>query len=250
MVELNFFDKEVCNPICSDPSLPTALLYLSAQIQACFNQPRLSMEMMRQVSEILQKFGRIGVDNLIRDLLRQKSLLTKIAACSYLQGNGFYKLVLLDEQDFRVRLHIWMPGIFSQENLHNHRWHFASTIITGQLRSEIWEDSASPSLPIYDEYLYVGKEKNPLLIGKASVELIEQITHQAGSVYVLPPCVLHRIITGGNEMTVTLMCRSFSPRQWSRNIALNATMPYVNPTYMQSEELYSLLERYLVLSST
>lgn len=231
--------------VLSELELPEGLVALSSKIRSCFMSQNSSMEIMHAVSSQLQQFGKIGVETLIKEILVDENLLLNMAATSYLHKNGFYKIILFDDKIFRIRLHIWMPDAISKETLHNHRWYIASTIIKGELHSEIWEDSASIQAQCYDEYMYLGKHVDPVYIGKARVEMVQSIRRKAGEAYVLRPHVLHRIISHSQGMTATLICRSFGGCEWSRNIIVNNLVPNVKPNYLKIDEFEHVLMRYL-----
>lgn len=226
-----------------------SLTELSSRINDCFLPQISSVKIMNNVATQLQKFGSKGIQSVINDILTNEDLLIETAANSYLHKNGFYKIILIDKQNFRVRFHFWMPGCDSKETLHNHRWHIASAIINGSLKSEIWEDSASCHAKLYDEYMYTGKHVNPHLIGKARVEFVKYQSHMAGESYILQPHVLHRIISQPDEMTATLICRSSSACTWSRNIILNDLVPNVIPQYLNPDDLSRVLKQYLSLAN-
>lgn len=62
--------------------------------------------------------------------------LSKVADRSYWHTNGFAKLILHEapNRDYRVRLHAWLENgttNTTEANIHNHRWDFASLLITG-----------------------------------------------------------------------------------------------------------------------
>jgi hypothetical protein len=223
---------------------------LSNGIQSCFLSSKSSIKIMNNVAKLLQQFGKPGIEATINEILNNTDLLIQIAATSYLHKNGFYKIVLCNHQNYNIRFHIWMPGVAAKETLHNHRWYIASTIIHGNLHSEIWEDSASIYAQSYDEYLYTGKHVDPTPMGKARVELIKNCRHKAGDAYILKPYVLHRIITHQQELTATLICRSACGNNWSRNIIVNNLVPNVRPNFLQPNELSQILKKYLLLTTT
>ena len=117
--------------------IPQSLSLLVTTIGDHFSCRKSSAEIMSNVEVALKEFGKKGVEEVIREIIQDQKLLTSIAAISYLHKNGFYKLILADSKDFKLRLHIWLPGTIAYETLHSHRWHFSSTIIVGKLQSEI-----------------------------------------------------------------------------------------------------------------
>jgi hypothetical protein len=226
-----------------------SLSNLKSCLRDLFRKGQSSQLLMQRAAAELKNFGRPGVLALVAEILNNEELLISVASQSYLHKNGFLKILLLKEQDFRVRLHIWMPETDSKETLHNHCWYLASTIVNGKLTSEIWQDSISENSDFFDEYLYRGKFVAPVLMGKARVELLGVNTRSAGEAYVLEPHVLHKIVSNEGQMAATLICRSNDVRVWSRNIILNEKIPDVKPHYLSPEQLKNYLNRYLLLDA-
>lgn len=229
--------------------IPEPLSLLALNIKSCYAVNHSANIIMNNVANVLQEFGNKGIEATLNDMLRNESSLVEFAKMAYLHKNGFYKIILINDNHFKIRLHLWMPGVISKETLHNHRWHIASTVLNGKLQSEIWDDSVSIHAKHYDEYLYTSKHVKPTLIGKTKVELIKTIIHQTGDAYTLEPHILHRIITSGNEMIATLICRSSSTRGWSRNIIVNDQVPDVIPNYLSADDLFNVLNNYLKLNA-
>lgn len=218
---------------------------LTERLKACFRRDESSDNIMKHVADCIQDFGRSGVIEVLTKMVENEDVLSLVAKRSYFQGNGFYKIVLTENESFSLRLHIWVPNTLAQENLHSHCWPLASTVISGKLEGEIWENSATAETPLYNEYLYVGKNKELLSMGKARVKLANKVLYTEGEAYTLSPDSLHRILYSGEKVTATLMCRPAACRQWSRNIAVNGRKPSVKPTYMSIDELLKLINFYL-----
>lgn len=144
-------------------------------------------------------------------LLTNDAFARLVAERSYRHGNGFIKIVLL-EQGFKLRLHLWLPGCSCEENIHDHRWSIASTVLAGELHSEIWADAANDEH--FDlqaqEYLYqAAKNAQPaktIALHCSPLRLLRRQSLAAGSHYALPPSTLHRICSHGRELVATLMC--------------------------------------------
>src|SRR5829696_2348007 len=105
------------------------------------------------VKRHIDAFGVDGVTHALAQLSTSEAELERIATASYLHGNGFFKVTLCTHPALTLRLHLWLPGIHAQENLHSHRWPLLSLILHGVLRSEIWTDSANTKATAYPEYL-------------------------------------------------------------------------------------------------
>ena len=81
------------------------------------------------------------VESFIEALLTDERALSHSAGQSYEHFNGFDKIVLLSSQEpgFKLRLHVWWPGMpRNLENVHNHRWNFASAILRGSYKTQIY----------------------------------------------------------------------------------------------------------------
>lgn len=230
-----------------DDALGPSFAKLCSQVRGEFASNVPSPRKIAAIANHLGKFGRGGMHEVLNFLSLDPTFLSHIASRSYLHGNGFYKLTLCSENDFTIRFHVWMPGAMSQENLHSHRWPFASVITDGTLRGEIWSEAVGRA-PLYDEYFYVGKDSGLVRLGSAKVELAEYFEHRAGDTYTLASHVLHRVISTGDQLTATMMCRSTHCMQWSRNINVNDNIPKVTPQYMSADELRGLIRDYLSLS--
>jgi hypothetical protein len=201
------------------------------------------------VSDELKAFGKENLRSFLEQAVEQPEWLEKIAARSYLHGNGFYKIILEENDAFRLRLHIWLPTSRAEENIHDHRWHFASVILNGSMETEIWEDALPGGGEALDEYLYIGKTKDTearnLYMGKARVSLKNRIFNGAGDSYYMMSNVMHRIIYDGKETISTLMCHAKDARNWARTITRREDEPNVDHGYITPDALKSVLSSYL-----
>lgn len=231
---------------------PAEFNALLGNIRTCLGKDTAPSDVLNDIARKLQDFGKPGLIAVIKHLLANEEALGAVAKQSYLHGNGFYKLVLVSEEDFVIRTNIWMPGMVAEENLHDHRWHMASAVITGSLESEIWEDAASLSAPEYSEYIYVGKtaEKDAYLmpIGKTRITLKEKVIHKAGESYSLPSHVMHRIVSCGTGLTSTLMCHPEAAKRWGRVITFENIQPELERSYLSNDQLRALFTEYLSLA--
>lgn len=108
---------------------------------------------------------------LINSLLDDSQALTQIVKKSYYHHNGFDKFVLLEDENFTLRLHIWWEGndMSFQENVHNHRWDFVSSVLTGTLIQDFFEiietnaiksDTIPADCILAHHYLYTPYKEN------------------------------------------------------------------------------------------
>lgn len=209
---------------------------------------------MQDVATYLRTYAESGLRSALQSLLADSSALQAIAECSYFHGNGFYKVVLAQDERFKLRLHIWMPGGHAEENIHDHRWHFASTIVHGQLVSEIWQEATQPEATEFDEILYLAKELDspPFQIpnGKTKLLCTQRAVRTAGEAYAMPPGVLHRIVSTGNGLTATLMCQAAPARRWNRLIPHAAITPDITQRYQSVVEMSDVIHKLLLLLQT
>ena len=177
--------------------MTSALHAVNQQLQQYFSEHPQAGEGL--VSVLEEQLSLPQVLALLQGLLADEQALQAVAARSYVHGNGFVKVVLLDEQGYKLRLHIWFAGSACEENIHDHRWSFASHVLVGTLNSEIWVDDAQgQALP---EYRYAAATATAAAdkqaLGTCRVSLQQHCQYGAGSSYVMPKQVLHRIINPG-----------------------------------------------------
>lgn len=197
-----------------------------------------------------------SIHALLYDVVGSPKLLDEIAARSYYHGNGFLKVVLLD-RGYKLRLHIWFKGSACEENIHSHRWAFASHVLTGALKSELWTDAANDDTPTLtaNEYRYTAEHTQHKNIVKATKQLIghtallkqQDITQHAGTSYVMTQDQLHRINHPGQELVATIICTAPTAVLTNR-LFPNTDMPKLHPSKLSANELYHALNNYLELN--
>ena len=76
---------------------------------------------------------------LIKITLNDSDAMKAVKKGSYAHDNGFDKIVLGSHANWKLRLHVWWPDSRHdyQENAHDHRWAFASTMIIGSYRTQL-----------------------------------------------------------------------------------------------------------------
>lgn len=78
---------------------------------------------------------------LIDKILEDSHLFQSVLKESYYHENGFHKIVLLSGPYFKLRVHHFGAGVkIPMENIHDHRWPFASSILSGQLRMDMFRE--------------------------------------------------------------------------------------------------------------
>lgn len=169
-----------------------------------------------------------------------------IAVRSYRHANGFTKLVLTDSVIGRLRLHVWEPGAVAEENIHEHRWHFASAVLAGTMESEIWVDSFDRDAPTFPEFIYHVRDRGATRrpVGRTRVTCSRSVIRQAGEAYFMPPGVLHRI-TGTSGLTATLVFTTAPSRAWNRMLARDGVQPDVRRRPLRSADVVRLIDMLL-----
>ncbi|GAA4829366.1 hypothetical protein [Algivirga pacifica] len=150
-------------------------------------------------------------EELLAKISVSQDYLNKVLKRSYYHKNGFDKLVLLQGENFKLRLHVFHPADRStaMENIHDHRWHFASSILYGQFGMELFQEQEGgeeqrfaytyhPALDKKDSYSVEER-------GKVQLGCIANHTLVAGMQYFLHREALHKITSMGKEGCVTLM---------------------------------------------
>lgn len=189
---------------------------------------------------------------IINQVLSNPELLAQIAARSYHHGNGFLKVVLAAQDGWKLRLHVWFDNTPCEENIHDHRWGFASTVLCGQLLSETFDDDIDGDIT-GTEYLYHARQNQhdsqKHIQGRFCLRSLGQQCRGVGESYFLPTSVLHRICDYSNKnLVATMMCSA--PTQQGTNRLLvsddrQGIDPNVEQTPLSSHQLACLLGRFL-----
>jgi len=124
-----------------------------------------------------------------------KNDLENILERSYLHQNGFSKIVLYKSMDCQIRLHIWDGYHKEEENIHNHRFHFNSSILRGQYREEIYELDSFNGVD-YFAYSYAPcSELNYDLVPQKNIKLknVGKFTYKEGEGVSRQASILHKV---------------------------------------------------------
>ncbi|WP_426491260.1 cupin domain-containing protein [Hymenobacter sp. 102] len=146
---------------------------------------------------------------LLSQLLCDGPALTRVQEHSYYHHNGFRKLVLLQNAAFKLRLHLWEArSERHHENIHDHRWNFASALLAGRFQTVIWEEDAQgPEVRLDCTYTPAREGSVYGVRENGRVRLRPQRTHtlQEGDIYYMPASTLHQVTDPGEGATRTLM---------------------------------------------
>lgn len=151
----------------------------------------------------------------IEKVIANDDWLEAIAKRSYYHVNGFDKLILLQEDNYSLRVHIWWKKNRkkTREDVHNHRWDFISGVLVGTSVQELFSLSSKEEEGAFEvsHYRYTPQRTHKNLRYQmknlGSVFLCKQgkkrISH--GQVYALKRSELHRVICDYKETTATLV---------------------------------------------
>ena len=109
-----------------------------------------------------------------------------IASRSYAHPNGFIKIVLYLGGGYGVRLHVWRPeppDYGADTNPHGHRWEFASWVVVGGLREEIFTEAENGTW--HSRFDYRRRDDNiPDLLwtGVVALQRVDQTVRWAAAV--------------------------------------------------------------------
>lgn len=149
----------------------------------------------------------------VRDLLcaalRDEQWLEAVRAGSYRHPNGFDKIVLYADHEHQLRLHVWRESARETkvENIHNHRWDFASVIVLGGYRfQEFVPDPAGRQLHAYGYASERGAAAYSLQpLGQRGLTCSFDARLRAGTSYTLTSEVFHRVSNTPGRLTVSLV---------------------------------------------
>lgn len=146
---------------------------------------------------------------LLAQLLRSEEALCGVQQRSYYHHNGFRKLVLLQNKAFKLRLHLWEANSERHhENIHDHRWNFASCLLAGSFQTVIWEeDPSGPEFRLNCTYTPAQGDGHYGVAENGHVRLRQKAVHtlHAGDLYYMPASTLHQVTDPGQGETITLM---------------------------------------------
>jgi hypothetical protein len=148
---------------------------------------------------------------LIKMICSNPERLAKTVEASYHHENGFHKIVLLTGKYFKLRLHHFgATTMIPMENIHDHRWCFSSTILSGELKMDLFTvvSKATETEELY-HFKYDSKKINgqyqTQFISQAHLKIIESRSYQPGDTYLMMPHELHRIRSTPGQESVTMI---------------------------------------------
>ena len=159
---------------------------------------------------------------IVAEALTESSVFGSVLRNSYRHNNGFHKLVMRELSDgTKVRMHLYpFPNFpIPKEHVHDHRWGFTSTVLSGKLRMDRFEYAVSGEEGVidYDAYEYCadknhhGDHQHPRFglakLGKVPLRFVRECVfgpEEESVGYSMEPEELHRI-NASDTTTLTLM---------------------------------------------
>jgi hypothetical protein len=148
-----------------------------------------------------------------------------ILATARLHTNGFLKLTLpgSGHRDMNLRLHIWngedVPDA-SETDAHNHRWSFASRVLTGSLvHFRLLAESIRDGEYRHYRHTFNGVTPEPSLTyaGDSNLYIITKENILLNSVYHVSSEIVHRVSAAPGIDSATLVLEQ-TPRRLTTNI--------------------------------
>ena len=164
-------------------------------------------EVLTRINELIAEPEILSM--LIRRIIHDRNLLTRVLKESYYHENGFHKIVLAAGEHFKLRLHHFGSSTkMPMENIHDHRWPFASNILLGSLKMDIFQPHESEGEKLI-HYRYNSQKSNGAYgiapLGYKKLTLVRSVEYKAGEQYLMPTTHLHRIINKPGEESITLV---------------------------------------------
>ena len=129
---------------------------------------------------------------------------------SFIHPSGFDKIVLLAGRNFKLRVHNFHPTNVQRpsENIHNHRWEFASSIVAGYFVADFYEeDNEGDTERLHYTY---HSETGMSCNGKANLRKVSTTINAKGSAYFLPADKFHSIVDISPNGAVSVMATGFA----------------------------------------
>ncbi len=189
------------------------------------------------------------ISRMVRSIINNDTLWGNALTNSYRHENGFHKIVLMEGEYFKLRLHHFgTTAKIPMENIHDHRWPFSSAILSGELKMDLFQ--RSDILSATEEvihYIYKSDKSTDkyetVKIGNTHLEKIDTRIYYPGDTYLMRTDELHRITNQDGDQSVTLI---LTGKPISKECNLYARRPIVeeekNLVHYSSSELRLMLE--------
>lgn len=168
-------------------------------------------ERLRSLLLMAEKYVLCADSRTLQDLSRK----------SHFHDNGFLKLTLFETSDqaFRIRLHVWKNGA-EDVNIHNHRYDFASLVVSGVIENRRWRLSEAGKM--IKVFQYSSRDENGeyrlARRGQAYLTPCEPEMYAKGDWYRMGHDDLHtaKAVVNGPVVTMCLQDRRMlKPHAWT-----------------------------------
>ena len=152
--------------------------------------------------------------SILAELASNRALLEEAANRSVWHPNGFGKIILLSQPQYKLRLHVWGYNegspVPAQESIHNHRWDFAMIILAGSYRhQEFRPEGRSDGGEDFHAYTYcLTADMSSYSLtptGTRTLRCVFDAHLSTGSRYAVSSEVLHRVIPDLSSPVVSLV---------------------------------------------
>ncbi|MCX6017394.1 MAG: hypothetical protein NTZ50_02645 [Chloroflexi bacterium] len=174
---------------------------------------------------VLHEAGQPAVmAGMLRTLLVRPEQVEEVARSSFLHRNGFVKLRLKTAAGYVLRLHVWTGDstIQPEENVHDHRWSFASHMVCGFFRVKTYamDEGGEHEFccyryvrhPLEDSFRFEDAGRRRFVLTGDQIML-------AGNTYYMDASVFHRLLFPVNTTTATLVVTLPRSREWCYSCA-------------------------------
>lgn len=176
----------------------------------------LDQLLMSNSNKVLIRINRVFSEppilNFLIQVLRSNHLFfEKVKKESYYHENGFHKIVLLSGTRFKLRLHQFGAcEKIPMENIHDHRWPFASSILAGCLEMDLFQTGKpTAESEMLFHFIYNSDKQtgcySTTLQGQINMAKTETRFYEQGDTYLMLPQELHRIKNKKGEESITLI---------------------------------------------
>lgn len=149
---------------------------------------------------------------ILRELLASPALTERSLTRSSIHNNGFLKIILASTPSYQLRLHVWdcRPGETLSavtESVHSHTADFASIILLGSYRHEVFRPAeVGTSYLEYDYHATRGAREFSLeSVGARHLQKASDALLPAGTLYSLAGDILHRVVPEPGIVTSSLV---------------------------------------------
>lgn len=169
-------------------------------------------------SDALSKLrSQVDLNSLASEIVQDRVVFDSVAAQSYCHDNGFNKIPLSTPSGSALKLvlHHWDGAGASDDNIHNHRWRFASVVLRGALCFELYDER--PSGEAYSKATYASPEGHDDYrlsnSGHTHAACLANLELAAGTAYQWHEDLLHRAWGKPGIATATLIVQGQPTRR-------------------------------------